>query len=242
MHVLMPVVSLASLVALNLSFREIPWIHIANVLYLASYSVRDIFWLRILTVVAALTLLPYYFTCSANPLWEAVAWNTLFIGVNVFQIVLLVRERWPVQLHGMERVVYEKVFYALTPGEFLRLLKIAKWRDLGAGETLVKEGEVVQDLLVLCEGTVAVQKGGRELARLGSGQFIGEMSFLTQDKASASVLSSGRTKVLAWEQQALHAYFEKNSEVSFKVRGVLGRDLVRKLAAQNPAVPAPSPA
>ena len=50
----------------------IPWIHVANVLYLASYSVRDILWLRILTVVAALCLLPYYFTCSNNILWEAI--------------------------------------------------------------------------------------------------------------------------------------------------------------------------
>ena len=55
-------------------------------------------------------------------------------------------------------------------------------------------------------------------------------------------MPGGSTKVLAWEQQTLHAYFEKNSEVSFKVRGVLGRDLVRKLAAQNPAAPAPNPA
>ena len=39
-------------------------IHAANVLYLFAFLVRDILWLRILTVVAALCLVPYfYFRC-----------------------------------------------------------------------------------------------------------------------------------------------------------------------------------
>jgi len=37
------------------------WITGANLLYLASYSVRDILWLRILTIVAAVLLIPYYY-------------------------------------------------------------------------------------------------------------------------------------------------------------------------------------
>jgi hypothetical protein len=36
------------------------WITVANVLYLASYSVHDILWLRILSVIAATLLIPYY--------------------------------------------------------------------------------------------------------------------------------------------------------------------------------------
>jgi CRP-like cAMP-binding protein len=219
--------------ALPVLALQIPWIHMANVLYLASYSVRDIFWLRILTVVAALTLLPYYFTCSANPLWEAIAWNALFTAVNLFQIVLLVRERWPVQLHGIEREVYERVFEALTPGEFRRLAAIAKWRDHQPGDVLVEDGTVVQELLVLCEGEVSVRKGEKEVVRLKSGQFIGEMSFLTQDKASASVVSHGPTKVMTWPQDELNAYLSRFSDISFKLRGVLGRDLVRKLQASH---------
>ena len=36
-------------------------IHVANVLYLFSYLMRDILWLRILTVVAACCLMPYFY-------------------------------------------------------------------------------------------------------------------------------------------------------------------------------------
>ena len=208
----------------------LPWIHIANVLYLASYSVRDILWLRILTVIAALCLLPYYFSCSTTgPLWEAIAWNALFISVNVFQIFLLVKERWPVALQGLERQVYDDIFHDLTPGAFVNLLKLGTWRDLQPGDVLVEDGTVVTEMLLLCEGEAAVRKGDKELARLSPGQFVGEMSFLTKEKASADVVSTKSAKVLSWPQKELQAYLDRNSTISFQVRGVLGRDLVRKL-------------
>ena len=46
------------------------FIHIANVLYLVSYLVRDILWLRWLTVIAICTLMPYFYF-QAEPLWAS---------------------------------------------------------------------------------------------------------------------------------------------------------------------------
>ena len=54
-------------------------VNTANIFYLLSYSVKDIFWLRILTVVAALFLLPYYYMQS-TPLWTPIGWNLFFYG------------------------------------------------------------------------------------------------------------------------------------------------------------------
>lgn len=231
--------SLLSLAAFDIS-TLLPWIHVANVLYLASYSVRDILWLRILTVVAALCLLPYYFSCSQNPLWEAIAWNALFISVNLFQIFLLMKERWPVALQGLERQVYDDIFHDLTPGAFVNLLKLGEWRDSKEGDVLVKDGDVVDEMLLLCEGEAIVGKGDQEFARLNSGQFVGEMSFLTKAKASADVVCAGPAKVLAWPQKELQTHLDRNSALSFQVRGVLGRDLVRKLNLQAKSAPDPA--
>ena len=73
------------------------FIHTANVLYLLSYLVRDILWLRVLTVVAGVVLMPYYLAQSP-PLLAAVAWNVLFTGINAVQIARLLYERRPVVL------------------------------------------------------------------------------------------------------------------------------------------------
>ena len=46
-------------------------IHIANGLYMLSYLMRDVLWLRILTVLAASCLLPYLYF-SPDPLFAAI--------------------------------------------------------------------------------------------------------------------------------------------------------------------------
>ena len=64
-------------------------VHVANVLYLTSYLVRDILWLRVLTIFAGLSLLPFYCNCSDHVLWAPIGWNALFITVNLIQIGIL---------------------------------------------------------------------------------------------------------------------------------------------------------
>ena len=68
------------------------FINIANILYLLSYYVRDILWLRVLTVVAALCLIPYFYFRAA-PIMPVIYWNAFFIVLNVYWIIRLVAER-----------------------------------------------------------------------------------------------------------------------------------------------------
>lgn len=55
-------------------------IHIANVVYLASYTVKDIRKLRWLTIIGILLLIPYYLAWG---LWEAAVWNGAFLLINL---------------------------------------------------------------------------------------------------------------------------------------------------------------
>ena len=67
-------------------------VNAANVLYLASYFVRDMLKLRILTVVAASMLIVYFYS-QPEPLMTCIYWNLFFIGQNLFWIVRLVLKR-----------------------------------------------------------------------------------------------------------------------------------------------------
>jgi len=62
--------------SLNLDY----FIHAANILLLAAYSVRDILWLRLLAVASSLAAIPY-FLLQPTPLWAAVGWSVLFTGI-----------------------------------------------------------------------------------------------------------------------------------------------------------------
>lgn len=206
-------------------------VHVANVLYLCSYLVRDILWLRVLSVAAGLSLMPYYCRCGDHPLWAPITWNALFAFVNLVQIAILVAERWPRRLPAPERQLYEQVFSEMSVGEFLKLAKTAAWRDVQTGERVVTQGAVVPELMVLAAGAMAVRTGDRMIADLEPGQFIGEMSFLSGNRAAADVVATEPCRVLAWPQPTLGRLLDRSSALSFKLRAVLGRDVVAKLRA-----------
>lgn len=58
-------------------------VNIANVLYLVSYYMKDIVWLRALTVAAAGLLIPYFWF-RPEPLLAPVLWNLFFIALNLY--------------------------------------------------------------------------------------------------------------------------------------------------------------
>ena len=67
-------------------------IYLANGLYLLSYTVRDILYLRMLTVVAACCMVTYFYN-QPEPLMTVVYWNVFFVVLNVAQLSWIVRER-----------------------------------------------------------------------------------------------------------------------------------------------------
>lgn len=58
-------------------------IHLANIIYLASYAVKDMRVLRWLTVLGIVLLIPYYLAWG---LWEAAIWNGIFLGINLWRL------------------------------------------------------------------------------------------------------------------------------------------------------------
>lgn len=204
------------------------WIHGANVLYLASYLVRDILALRVLTVVAGLTLLPFYIM-RPEPIWVAVAWNALFIAINLVQIHRLLLERRPVRLNHAELALYNRVFSGMSQRDFVKLLRSGRWQSAPPSSCLVEQGSAVTDLIVVASGSVAVKVQDREVTTLDAGRFVGEMSYITGEPTSASVWTKEPTEYVAWARDALQSLFTTNADVRSGVQLAIGADLARKL-------------
>lgn len=202
------------------------FVHVANVLFLASYSVRDVLWLRLLTIVAIATLIPYYI---ANGLMPPIYWNAVFIAINLAQVWRLILERRPVTLTDEQHRLHRLAFGALRQREFLRLLQSGAWRDVPAGTTLVEQGASVGEMIVISEGTLTVVCNGEQLTELRDGQFVGEMSYLTGAAAGASVRTSCDARLVAWDQGKLKVFLDKNTDLRAALQSILGADLVSKL-------------
>jgi hypothetical protein len=84
-----------------IAFSPDYFIHVANVLLLVAYSVRDILWLRLFAVGASVISIPY-FLLQPTVLRAPLVWTVVFAGINLLQSWRLFVERRPVQLSPEE--------------------------------------------------------------------------------------------------------------------------------------------
>jgi len=91
---------------------------------------------------------------------------------------------------------------ALSQSQLRTLAKWAEVVDFDAGETVVKQGDKGDGLYLILEGAAEVRRGSQTLARLGSGQFFGEMSLFDNLPRSADVVAARASKMAVlqkWE-------------------------------------------
>lgn len=98
----------------------------------------------------------------------------------------------------MEKVLY--ILGELSDSDVDWLVKVGKKTPVQAGGTLIREGQPVDTLYILLEGALVVSISameGRQIARLASGEVVGEMSFIDAYPPSATVQTLEDSLVLA---------------------------------------------
>ena len=204
------------------------WFHLANVIYVFSYLVTDILWLRALAVTGGFSYLTWTLT-TPTPSLSLIGWTLVYNTINVVQIVRLWHERRPLRLDADEQALYGATFRTLTPREFRRLLAAGRWQDVPAGAVLIAEGTRPGRVLVLASGRAVVKVGGREVATLGPGQFAGEMSFLTDAPTTAAVEVVEPVRLVSWPTAELERCLAKHPSLRVALQLAIGRDLAAKL-------------
>jgi len=116
-----------------------------------------------------------------------------------------------------------------------------------AGEVLCHEGDPGDSFYVIRSGSVAVLIRGAggvpvEVARLTSGQFFGEMSLLTGERRSATVVAQGDVDVVRVSKKAFAGLLQADSELAGKLSILLEKRLAERQAIMAiPATGAPVP-
>jgi len=206
-------------------------VSVANVVYLASYSVRDILWLRVLTVIGALLLLPYYYLQPA-PLWAPIAWNLVFTAINIFWIAKLLAERQPVHFSDDEKRLYQLALRNLKARDALKLFRLGTWRSLPEGAAIITQGKPGHDLMLIVEGSVNVERDGKVVDTLGEGRFLGATAFLntgTDFTAPVTVTASEPMRIVNWPSTELKTLFAKETDLEVALQASLGLELSRFL-------------
>jgi small-conductance mechanosensitive channel len=99
------------------------------------------------------------------------------------------------------------LFSRLTPEQRRGIAAATATRLYGAGETIVRQNDPGQSMFVVCSGSakVVVEPDRREVAVIEKGGYFGEMSLLTGDARSASVVARGDMTVLELDAEVFRA-------------------------------------
>ena len=209
-------------------------VHIGYSLMLLALLARDVLWLRGLLVVAQANLCLYSYFRGIESI---AAWNAVFVLINTVWVIRILRERRAVLLPPELEQIRLRHFLALDPPDFLRLWRMGQRQTL-SDAPLTSQGEAVPALYFLLRGTVAVRQAGREVVRLGAGDFVAEMSLLTGALATADASTVGEVELMRWPAEGLRQLRARNAALWARIQSVLGHDLVAKSQRASAAAPA----
>ena len=201
-------------------------IHLAYLITFVALTIKDVLFLRVVLSVACFLQVIYQLGFNNNP--DIAVWNALFLATNLIQVVKLIKERSPVKIPDDIVDIYRTKFSDMTHREFLYFWSLGKQKNV-TDSALIKEGEYQKSLFLILSGNAAVSRDGRVIATLHRPEFVGEISFITREPASANVDAKSILYYIEWDQEELRRVKAKNANFWTKLNQCLGEDLARKI-------------
>ncbi len=130
----------------------------------------------------------------------------------------------------MRKVLY--IFGVLTDEDVEALARLGITRRLRDAETIIEEGRPADSLIVLLDGEFLVTKKGMgQIARLGVGEIVGEMSLVDPAPPSATITARGRCLALFINKTAVMEKIESDAGFGCRFYRALAIFLADRLRA-----------
>lgn len=125
------------------------------------------------------------------------------------------------------------LFQPLNENEHEALQSAVRYRVFPADCIVVREDEAGDSLFIIAGGQVLVMVNGRTIARVGSGDYFGEMSLLTGAPRTATVRTVTETTLLEIDKAALLPILESRPELGQALAEVEARRQVELESASR---------
>jgi hypothetical protein len=205
-------------------------------LYLGSYLalqlglIRGDTWLfPTLILGASLSLILSLITARFNPysMLVEVAWAT----ISVIGLIRLYIIHKYFRFSDDEEAAAKRLGPGLAKDRVRKLLSLGNWSDVSSGHVLTREGRPVTHLIYVASGVCRIQIDGTNVATIGTGGLIGEMTYHTGQPATATVIVDAASRILAFERIALEGFLDRNDDIRAALEQSIAGDLRHKLAA-----------
>jgi CRP/FNR family cyclic AMP-dependent transcriptional regulator len=97
--------------------------------------------------------------------------------------------------------------------------------SLKPGQTLIREGQPTESFFILESGHVQVTRGGKPAARLGPGEFFGEIGMLDGGPATATVVTDDACEAMVLSHSQFRDAIKGNDNLALQVIAAMAKRL-----------------
>ena len=156
-----------------------------------------------------------------------------FLIVNALRFNELLKRARSGDITSEERELFDHVMQIEDPGKQSRLRDLMTWADVPVGEVLIMQDQVDPPLIYIASGRAAIIRDDLMVSEAGAGEFVGEMSQISGNLASATVKVTQAMRMATMDRDALAQLTRSLPEIGRAVDSAFNRSLAVKVMRMN---------
>jgi CRP/FNR family transcriptional regulator, cyclic AMP receptor protein len=125
----------------------------------------------------------------------------------------------------MEMLKRVPLFSDCSKRELARIAGIADEVHFPAGRTLIKEGAIGREFIIVLDGTVEIRRGGRRISLKNGSNFFGEAALLTGAPRNATITTTSPVRALVITDRAFRRLLDETPAIQGKILTALASRL-----------------
>ena len=204
---------------------------LAGLVLMASMIPHQVRHIRLISLVAGLLGVIYF--ALAEGLGAGLAFTAAYVLVNIGRLAELRRRARGGMMTSEERELFDHVMQIEEPAQQSRLRDLMIWEDVSVGFQLIKQGEIDPPLIYIASGRAEIERDLAIVSECGASEFLGEMSLVSGDRASATVTVTQDMRMARLDRDALGQLARSLPEVGKALDRAFNRSLAVKVLRMN---------
>lgn len=190
--------------------------------------------MRMLLVISGISGV-LYFAVQGEIGWGLV-FALLFLAVNAARLFQLWSRARSGSMTREEQELFDHVMRIEDPAKQNRLRDLMQWRDMEVGDVLIEQDQLDPPLIYIATGRATIKRDGQLVNECGAGEFVGEMSHISGEGASATVTVVLPMRMAQLDRDALAQLTHSLPEIGRAVDSAFNRSLAVKVVRMNEAM------